>query len=103
MLVEQSFHIFNRYGKNEDSLNTITRVFLDDLQRFSEDEITEAFKEWRKINEGMPTPAGIIKLIEKRKNPEKTRYKTFAEFNGDWPAYKRYLKSIGMLNPKLSA
>jgi len=100
MLVAQSFHIFNRYGKQNDAIPDTTRAFIDDLSEFDADEITAGFKAWRKYNDGMPTPSGIIKEINKTKIARHAREKTLSDFDGDWSQYKQYLDQKGLLNEK---
>lgn len=98
MLVSQSYNIFNRYGKDSTALRDITRAFIEDLSEYSIEDITAAFKSWRRCDSGMPTPANIINQINEGKSKSSKREKKYCDFDGDWIAYKRYLYSIGHLS-----
>lgn len=104
MIVSQSFHVFNRYGKGNEALADITRVFIEDLKDYETEQIVGAFKEWRKRSDAMPAPANIIKLINENKVIP-TGLMQFQEFKqrggGDWKAYKRHLADNGEISPNL--
>lgn len=61
-------------------------------------DITTAFQKWMHSSAGMPTPADILKLSEEiRSNRIKANgLKKFADFDGDFNAYKDYLKENGL-------
>lgn len=93
MLVAQSYNIFNRYGKDVDALKDITRAFIEDLSEFSEDQITNAFKAWRRKRDGMPAPSNIIEEIKETKQTSFGGLKTWGSFEGSWKQYLDYLET----------
>lgn len=105
MLVAQSYHVFNRYGKDSEALQDITRSFIEDLNDYSHEQITEAFKSWRRQSAGMPAPANIIEIIKSKKSLQsENRLKSWAEFQNDgktWDLYLSYLDANGALTPNI--
>jgi hypothetical protein len=99
--VAQSYNIFNRFGKDSSAIADITRAFIEDLQGYSIDQITGAFKQWRQTESGMPVPANIQNIIKQEKiNTGDDRILKWSEFQaspaegyrGDWNSYKEYLE-----------
>jgi hypothetical protein len=82
----------------------MTGAFIEDMAEFTQDEITNGFKLYRKLNKGMPVPVNIRDEIIKNRNEKikDKRLKTFSEFNGDWVAYKYYLADKGLLSNNLT-
>lgn len=102
MLVAQSFHIFNRYGKDEHALAPMNHAFLEDLEPYSETEITAAFKAWRQRKSGMPAPADIINEIKgKQRNNLSGRLKKFQHWEGSLESYFEYLEREGKLSENI--
>ena len=104
MLVSQSYNIFNRYGKDKDALKDIIRAFVEDLREYSENQITNAFRQWRLRSDGMPAPANIIKIIQEK--PKQSQgLMSFTEFRsrglGDWRQYKKHLFEHNALSSNL--
>ncbi len=60
-LVYQSFNVFNIYGREPESLESILLGFTIALEDIPLDYITRAFKDWLKTNTDMPLPANIRK------------------------------------------
>lgn len=60
-LVYQSFNIFNIYGREPESLESILFGFTVALEDIELKYITKAFKEWLQQSSSMPTPADIRK------------------------------------------
>lgn len=106
MLVSQSYNIFNRFGKDSNALKDMTRAFIEDLTEYSEDQITNAFKSWRRQSSGMPTPANIIDSINTVISTKKASHKKFSEwqmnpeqgYEKNWSGFKDYLEDNGLLS-----
>lgn len=64
-MVEQCYAIQNTYGKLPKQLKHLMRAMIEDLKQFELGLIEKAFLEWRRSSPNIPTPADIIKLIEK--------------------------------------
>ena len=96
--VRQCFDILNTYGKSPDQLKSLMRAMVEDLSGYSVEKIDAGFLEWRRTSEKIPTPADILKIV--RRNSEGDR-KKYSDFDGNWTAYKSYLKSIGDLNENI--
>lgn len=95
--VAQAFHVFNRYGKGQEALADITRAFIEDLCEYKIEDITRAFKKWRKQSDGMPSPSNILKIIDDGDPDVNGRFKNYGDFNS-WPAYCKYLHETGKLS-----
>lgn len=103
-MVQQCFAIQDTYGKTPEQLKILMRTMIEELRRYSIDIISYAFKQWRRESNKIPTPAEIIELIEKEQkfqNAKRGGEKRLVDFDGDWPAYKRYLHERGYLSPNL--
>lgn len=103
-IVRQCFNILDTYGKPPEALEDLILAMVQDLAEFSLKDIQAAFYSWRRRHTKIPTPAEIIAKIEKdiqARRQSETRRKTFADFDGDWPSYVRYLHDIGQLSPNV--
>ncbi len=76
---------------------------MEDLKGHSIEAVNKAFLEWRRTQEGLPTCAGVLKILDRHAQEKNRGEKRYADFNGDWPAYKKYLDSRALLSQKLSA
>jgi len=67
---------------------------IEDLSGFHGEDIEKAFLIWRREFEKIPTPAGIIKLVQRVKSERLglSDIKRLCDFDGDWGAYQLYLK-----------
>jgi len=79
-LIEQSYSIFNIYGKTADDAKNILGAFADVLATKDIKTITRAFRDWMESESTFPTPSDILK----RCNRFVTRYEGNAR-----PAPKR--------------
>lgn len=61
-LLNQSFQIFNLYGKEPEQLTAIFQGFSMILKDETEGDITTAFLQWMREKSVMPTPAEIYAL-----------------------------------------
>lgn len=101
MLVAQSYHIFNRYGKDNEALKDIARAFIEDLSEYREEQITNAFRSWREKSSGMPTPSNIIEEIKGVQNTETGGLKKFQHWEGSWQSYLEYLEKNHILSSNM--
>lgn len=102
-IVAGAFNVFNRYGKDSDSLSDIIRAFIEDLQPYQLSEIEAAFKTWRRKSDGMPAPANIINEIEINRHggSKSSNFQKFENFAGSWKDYIHYLNDNALLCSKL--
>ena len=70
-------------------MKILMRVMIEDLKPFDSQEISKAFNHWRRNNEKIPTPAGILKILHENRA---SKGKRLCDFNGDYLAYREYLK-----------
>jgi hypothetical protein len=61
-LIQQSFEIFNVYGKEPEQAKSIFQGFVMTLEGVDMADIRSAFKDWMKQSSAMPTPSDIRKL-----------------------------------------
>lgn len=61
-LIDQSFDIFNLYGKSKSSAGSLLQGFDTVLEQYSIAMITQAFQEWMGKSSVMPTPSDILKI-----------------------------------------
>jgi hypothetical protein len=101
MLVSQSYNIFNRFGKDSTAIADITRAFIEDLQPYTIEQITKAFKQWRQTESGMPVPANIQDLIKNARYEGKGKKIKFQQFEGTWQQYLAFLDENGHLSPNI--
>lgn len=66
-LITQSFEVFNVYGKEPESVESIIRAFNFALEGYSLAEITKAFKSWMHGKTVMPTPADILGIAKENR------------------------------------
>ena len=62
-LVQQSFEVFNVYGKEPEAAKAILHGFSQTLDGHSIEAITQAFQRWMRESSAMPTPADIRKIV----------------------------------------
>lgn len=84
--VSQAFDIFNTYGKDAEALKSTYRAFEEDLAGYPAERIDRAFKEFRKENTNMPTPADILKILNPYPAPkyERPEYRILNGPDSDW-------------------
>lgn len=63
-LIEQSFDIFNVYGKEPEAVKNIIQGFALVLAGHDLRDIQSAFKHWMENQSAMPTPADILYLTK---------------------------------------
>ena len=75
-MVYQSFNIFNIFGREPESLESILFGFTVGLEDIKIEYITRAFKDWLKTSPNMPTPADIRKSAQEyqRYDEERKRF-----------------------------
>jgi hypothetical protein len=101
MLVSQSYNIFNRFGKDSTAIADITRAFIEDLQPYTIEQITKAFKQWRQTESGMPVPANIQDLIKNGAKKNDAMLYRLRDFDYNFKIYSSYLAAYGQLAPTL--
>lgn len=57
------------YGKEPKALESITRLFRETLSQYTLDQIRDAFLFYSKFFKGMPEPADIATIIERKCKP----------------------------------
>lgn len=67
-LVRNSFDIFNTYGKDTGSLETIQMAFWVVLKNIKEKYIKMAFQEWLETKANMPAPSEIREMAIRFEN-----------------------------------
>jgi hypothetical protein len=74
-LINQSFQIFNVYGRQAESVQAIIGGFSMVLKDIHIDDITLAFREWMHEESNMPTPVNILKIATRiqKENEERAR------------------------------
>lgn len=94
--VRQCFDIQDTYGKTPDQLKTIMMAMIEDLSEFSLSLINEAFVKWRRTSPKIPTPFDIRKLVLeiKARKMKEAGFVHYADFEGGWPEYKKYLEDF---------
>lgn len=63
------FHAMKTFGKEPESLESITRIFKKDLWRFTAEEILEAISTHSQRSQEFPTVADITGLIKRKGKP----------------------------------
>lgn len=63
-LIEQSFEIFNLYGKPSESVKSVIKGFNLTMEPYDIYDINAAFKQWMAEKSVMPTPADIVEIIK---------------------------------------
>jgi hypothetical protein len=95
--VSQAFDIYNVYGKDPEAIKSTYDAFEEDLAEFSAEGIDKAFKEYRKTNKNMPTPADIRSLLvykspcAKSNRPE---YKILTDADNRKPATPEEIETV---------
>ncbi len=81
-MVRQCFDSLNIYGKEPEQVENMILMFIHALQEYEIIEIKRAFVDWVKSNAEMPTPAGIIEIIQsyRPKAPIKYDHSTPEEY-----------------------
>lgn len=97
-IVEQCFAMQDTYGKTPEQLEILQGAMVEDLREFPLSTIQAAFTEWRRSSRKIPTPHDIIRLTssvaaDRNRN---SGVKTYSDFDGDFPAYIRYLNARGV-------
>lgn len=59
-LIQQSFEIFNVYGKQPEAAKSIFQGFHSILENHEMADITRAFQHWMQEKSTMPTPSDIL-------------------------------------------
>ena len=77
--VEQSYAIFNSYGKDPQALSSITNGFWVALKEFPNHYIAKAFDEWLLEETNMPVPSQIRDSIRKSIRLDDERQKLASE------------------------
>lgn len=70
-LINQSYKIFNTYGKTEADIHAAIPGFMEVLGHYHVDRIISGFKIWLDEEATLPTPSDIKKIIEKWKPMDK--------------------------------
>lgn len=75
-MVRQCFDSLNIYGKEPEQVENMILMFVHALQEYELPEIKRAFVDWVKGHAEMPTPAGIIEIIQGNRPKPVVKYYT---------------------------
>ncbi len=67
--IHERFHAMKTYGKEPESLGSITRVMLTDLADFSPETVLLAFRTHAQRSQEFPTTADLVALIRRNGKP----------------------------------
>jgi hypothetical protein len=80
LLIEQSFDVFNQYGRSPEAVANQLQAFSLVLERYDAGEIQTAFRKWMGASAIMPTPSDIRQSIDEARRHKREMLKEPPKF-----------------------